>query len=449
MIDIQDKKDCCGCEACVQRCPKRCISLNEDREGFLYPKVDLSLCIHCNLCERVCPVIHQNPPREPLEVFAAKNPDETVRRESSSGGVFTLLAEAVIGRGGVVFGARFDGQCRVVHSYTETVEGLSAFRGSKYLQSHVGESFKDCESFLKQGREVLFSGTPCEIAGLRRFLRKDYEKLLLVDFICHGVPSPGVFRWYLKEQAARLTGAARQGGGKNTVSFSAKPLLPETQGFVPEGWRVEALSFRDKRIGWKKYSFVLSLSKATAAREKNTVSSSKSQAYGSSDAGRVELAEDLGTNLFMRGFLKDLYLRPSCHACPAKQLKSGSDLTLGDYWGIDSLMPAYDDDRGVSALTVNTEKGRAALHATNADLQAAPWEDLTAKNPALVKSAAVPERREAFFAEDGQTFERKIHRLCRKTMKQRVREHVYGIAHRLIGRRTRRLIKHLLGRNTE
>ena len=215
MINIQDKKDCCGCAACVQRCPKQCISLQEDSEGFLYPMVDASLCIDCGLCEKVCPIIHQADQRTPLGVYAAKNPDEAVRMQSSSGGVFTMLAERVLAEGGVVFGARWDERWEVVHDYVETAEGLAQFRGSKYVQSKIGRTFQQTESFLKQGRQVLFSGTPCQIAGLKNYLRKEYDNLLAVDFICHGVPSPGVFRTYLQEEINETF--ARKGDGKNSV----------------------------------------------------------------------------------------------------------------------------------------------------------------------------------------------------------------------------------------
>ena len=286
-----------GCGACVQRCPKECITLREDAEGFLYPEADASVCVECGLCEKVCPVLHPGESRQPLMAYAAVNGDEAVRRSSSSGGVFTALALETIARGGVVFGARFDERWEVVHGWTETAEGLAAFRGSKYVQSRMGESYREAESFLKSGREVLFSGTPCQVAGLRRYLRKDYGGLLTVDFICHGVPSPGVWRSYLKEEVAR------QCDGKNTVSpvpISGRDAL------------VEGVSFRNKARGWKKFSFSLSLSLPGGQGRKNS----------------VFLCELLTRNAYLRGFLADLYLRPSCHACPAKGLRSGSDVTV-------------------------------------------------------------------------------------------------------------------------
>lgn len=203
MISIKDKQDCCGCGACAARCPKQCITLQRDSEGFLYPQVDAQLCIECGLCEKVCPVLHQAPKEQhPRQTLAAVNRDESVRETSSSGGVFTLLAEKVLARGGVVFGARYDEQWQVVIDYTESIEGLAAFRGSKYVQARTADTFKQCEAFLKAGRQVLYSGTPCQIAGLHRFLRKSYPNLLAVDFICHGTPSPKVWSKYLDEVVA-------------------------------------------------------------------------------------------------------------------------------------------------------------------------------------------------------------------------------------------------------
>lgn len=216
MIKVKDKSACCGCAACVQICSKQCISLDEDKEGFLYPTVNRNLCIECGKCEAVCIELHSFEVHEPLKFFAAQHFDESVRAASSSGGIFTLLAETVINDGGVVFGARFDSDWSVVHDFTETHEGLQAFRGSKYLQSRIGNTYRQAGKFLKAGRKVLFSGTPCQIAGLKRYLHKNYENLLAVDFVCHGVPSPLVWKKYLEETIACQC-------EKNTVLLSLSP----------------------------------------------------------------------------------------------------------------------------------------------------------------------------------------------------------------------------------
>ena len=425
MIIIQDKKDCCGCSACVQRCPKHCIGLNEDEEGFLYPEVDESLCIGCGLCEKACPVINQSDEREPLGAFAAINPNEEVRAHSSSGGVFTMRAEAVIDEGGAVFGACFNERWALQHSYAETREDLAKYRISKYLQSKAGKTFQQAEQFLKKGRKVLYCGTPCQIAGLRRFLRKEYDNLLTVDFICHGVPSPGVFRTYVRDLLAK---AAHKGSGVNTV-LPCIPLAPEKDWLNENGMEVKSVCFRDKRNGWKKYGFAIVLSKAPAAGEKNRFLSSY---------------EHFNENAFMRGFLRDLYIRPSCYACPAKKLKSGSDITLGDFWGIETLKPEIDDGRGVSAVTVNTARGNAAMKGLGANLYPLPYEELTKRNPALVRSAAIPKNRDEFFKEDGKTFEEKIRKLARAEFS--LQRMIIGCCSRLLPAKSKTTIRQMLKR---
>lgn len=363
MIQLQEKSDCVGCEACAQRCPKHCITMQEDAEGFFYPQIDTEKCIDCGLCERVCPVIHQGEPRKPLVAYAAKNQDESVRLNSSSGGVFTALAEYVIAQKGVVFGARFDESWNVVHDYVETVEGLSAFRGAKYAQSRIGLCFLQAETFLKQGRQVLFSGLPCQIAGLKMFLRKEYDNLITVDLFCHGVPSPMVWERFLEEEIA----------------------TPHTQ--------LKSISFRDKTSGWKNYSF----------------------SYLQEDADGVHLRRMLSTkNLFMRGFLADLYLRPSCYHCPVKKQKSGSDITIGDFWGISRTYPQFDDDKGVSAVLINTAKGKSLwLDIINQlETKETTYQVISLGNPALERAAQCPEKRDVFFRNPNLSIASRVKRLC-------------------------------------
>lgn len=368
MITITDKSQCCGCSACAQRCPRQCISMQMDNEGFLYPQVDISKCVDCHLCEKVCPVINQYDTRTPLKVYAAKNLDDEVRRLSSSGGIFTILAEQVIKSGGVVFGACWDDEWNIKHGYAECIDDLAKFRSSKYLQSIIGDTYLKAEQFLKAGRKVMFTGTPCQIAGLKHFLRKEYDNLLAVEVICHSVPSPGVWQQYLTEKLQTL------------------------------GWNksnIQHISFRDKKTGWKTYSFVI--------ENRN---------------GNI-FTELSSKNAFMRGFLVDLYTRPSCHACPAKQLRSGSDITLGDFWGIESLMPKIDNDKGVSAIIVNSDKGKESLHNIKVELQEVQYNELTTRNPALVKSFPITPKRTEFFKEDGFTFEEKVTRLAKEPFSMR------------------------------
>ena len=365
MIEIKDKEDCCGCWACVQRCPKQCISMKEDEEGFLYPHVDSTQCVNCGLCEKVCPVINQAHPHEPLSVSAARNIDEIIRRQSSSGGIFTLLAEKVIKEGGVVFGARFNDHWEVVHDSTDTIEGIAAFRGSKYVQSSTGDCFIKTEQLLKQGRRVLYSGTPCQIAGLKRLLQRNYNNLITIDVICHGVPSPRVWQKYLNEETARQINRGR------FVYF--RP-------FREDKFHIISISFRDKSTGWKQYSFTLLLSKTNVCGKNLCYSRTREE------------------NTFMRGFTSDLYLRPSCYQCPTKELKSGSDITIGDFWGIEHIMPYLDDDRGLCCLLVNTERGQDLVNSIDAMKHKAYYKDIVHYNPSLLHSPEIPAERIEFFA---------------------------------------------------
>ena len=341
MIHIIDKKNCCGCSACVQRCPKQCIRLEEDTEGFLYPKVDEEACIKCGLCEKVCPILNRADKLPVQEVLAVKNQNEEERVNSSSGGVFLPLAREVINKGGVVFGAVYDDSWEVHHVYAEKIVDVYPMMGSKYLQSKIGNTYKEAERFLKQGREVMFVGSPCQIAGLRTFLRnKDYPNLLAVDFLCHGVPSPGVWRRYLAENYggydAEYQSRLQATDGKNTV------LLSSLNAKSPIG----DIKFRDKEEdGWKKFRFVVRQKSASKA-DKNSVLSS-------------DIHYD---NPFMRGFLSDIYLRPSCYECKCKNGVNHSDLTIGDYWAARVTDQDFDDDRGVGLVLVNTAKGKEYLN---------------------------------------------------------------------------------------
>lgn len=363
MIQITDKSRCCGCEACVQVCPKHCINFKQDHEGFFYPKADADICIQCGLCEKVCPVLHPYDEQKPQEVLAAINKDEEVRMESSSGGVFMLLAEGIISQGGAVFGVRFDAQWQAVFDCAETTEALAAFRGSKYLQARMGNSYAQCKQLLEQGRQVLFSGTQCQIAGLLHFLRKPYSNLLTVDFICHGIPSPKVWQRYLDE----VVKAGMQA--------------------------ITDIKFRDKRLGWKRFSFTLDYNEQ---HHSYTLTSAFAQ------------------NPFMRAFLANIILRPSCYACPAKGGRSKSDMTIADFWGIDQLNPEMFDDRGTSLLLIHTKRGQQALNRNQLKLASASYEDVLYFNPSWHEPAVCHLKRSEFFAAfNGQT---DLHTLIEKCL---------------------------------
>lgn len=405
MINITQKENCCGCSACAQRCPKQCITMQADDEGFLYPIIDANLCIDCGLCEKVCPIINQNEPRMPLKVYAAINKNEEIRMQSSSGGIFTLLAEKTIKEGGVVFGVKFDKNWQVVFDYTETVEGIAPFRGSKYVQATVGNAYKQTELFLKNGRKVLFSGTPCQIAGLKKFLRKEHENLLTVDIICHGVPSPKVWDRYLKDTCPKLLRTMPD--GKNSVD-SAKGGDYKSC--------IEAISFRSKITGWKKFSFLLKLNFSTN-NGKNT----------------VVFSEEFGKNNYMQAFLTDTILRPSCYSCHTKNGKSNSDITIADYWGINTVNPSFDDDKGCGAILFNTEKGYTYYPHKDTIFHEHKLDDIVKYNSAYSRSCRPHKKRAKFFKkiDKAKDINILIEHTLRPTLKANIKKHIKAILYYL------------------
>lgn len=345
MIKILEKEKCCGCTACFQRCPKQCISMHEDDEGFLYPIVDETLCINCRLCEFVCPVLNQHNFCMPLEVYATKNIDIEVRKSSSSGGVFPLLIEYIIKKEGVVFGARFNDNYDIIHDSAENIEDAQVFCGSKYVQSYINNSYRKAELFLKQGRLVLFSGTQCQIAGLHSFLRRKYDNLLTVEVVCHGVPSPKIWKEYLSA------------------------LKIEKQ-------KIRKILFKDKSSGWRGYSF------SVIGENKKVLFSEKSE-----------------KNKFMIAFYQDLILRPSCYNCPAKGGKSNADITLADYWGIEHINKKFNDNIGISMVCCNSVKGLKTLNMLSKSLNiiVTDFNKSVLYNSSIVKSTIMPVGRQKFW----------------------------------------------------
>ena len=303
MIQIINKKDCCGCTACAQICPKQCIAMMPDSEGFCYPKINETICVKCGLCEKVCPMLKSQNMQGQVHAWAAYCKEDKIRLASSSGGIFSLLAEEILEEGGVVFGAAFDGQMMVHHVAVESVRDLERLRGSKYLQSRIENSYADVKAYLAADRKVLFSGTACQIAGLLHFLGRPYEKLWTVDVLCHGVPTPTLWKNYLSEQNRAFKMPVRQ------------------------------ISFRDKPQGWKKYQMAWKV-----------------------EGGEI-YRQPASRNPYMRLFLSNICLRPSCYDCHFKGFPRVSDLTLGDCWGVEQHSPEMDDDKGTSVVIVNTEKG--------------------------------------------------------------------------------------------
>ena len=299
---------CSGCTACFAICPKDAITMQSDLEGFKYPVVEKNKCIYCGLCSKVCPLDNaQSNFEEDKTSFACSAKDKNFARQSSSGGVFAILANMYVKEQAVIYGAAFDDNLNVCHIRADKKDELKSLYTSKYVQSDMGNTFRQVKGDLDNGKKVLFAGTPCQVAGLKSYLQKDYLNLLSVDFICHGVPSPLVWQRYIIAMEKKLNN------------------------------KITEISFRDKKDGWKNYYFKLSTANGDVFYEKH------------------------GENIYMKGFLKDLYLRPSCYDCKFKTLHRASDITLADFWGIEKIIPEINVEKGVSLCWASSEKGDTIL----------------------------------------------------------------------------------------
>lgn len=346
MIQIKKSEDCCGCSACAEACGHNAITMIPDKWGLLYPVVDQSYCVDCGLCDKVCPMLNPCVAREPLVSYAFKHRDDEVRRNTSTAGAFVAFSRQILAEGGVVFGAAFDDDFSVKHQFVEDEQGLWKLVGSKYLQSRMGTCYKDCKQLLHDGRKVLFSGTPCQIAGLKGYLRKEYENLLCVDLICHGVPAPGIWQKYLHYQQQKMS----QEMGKSLF--------------------INKVNFRNKSRGWSAYSLSLSLS------------------LSDSDGHVYEIPpRDWREDVFMRSFLRHLNMRPSCFHCRFRNQRSGSDITIGDFWGFEQAHPKAENDQiGINAVMANTQKGVSFLKSIDFDGFESSYEKIKRGNMQLVRS---------------------------------------------------------------
>lgn len=347
MTKLCDKNNCIGCGACANVCPKNCIALSADDEGFMYPTVNISLCVDCGLCNAACPVIGFKPVGvfETPVVVASYNRELDIVNKSSSGGVFTALATFIISQGGVVYGAAYNKDFCVEHIRVDRFKDVYLFQGSKYLQSNMGTAYIKAKADLKAGLKVLFSGTPCQIAALKQYLGKPYKDLICVDIICHSVPSPKVWEEYLAQ-----------------IERNHKA-------------KVVSVNFRDKRDSWRRYCLCIALSNGE------------------------EVLRTMDSNLYMKAFIEGLSTRESCYSCKFKGQNRGSDITIGDFWGCESVCPEFAYTKGTSLVLLQSEKGRSVFSAISDKLRVASVETEAAlsKNPAYYQPAKPHARRAEFF----------------------------------------------------
>lgn len=350
-MDFLKQDKCTGCMSCYNICTKKCITIETDGEGFYIPVINKKTCVNCGACQRVCPVYSQKSPinKEMNVAYACYSLDEKLRMESSSGGVFGSLARKVISSGGIVFGAGFTSELKVEHFLAHNIQEINNIQKSKYVQSYIGDAYKKATDELKNGKTVMFVGTPCQIAGYVSFLGgnllKYRDKLLLVDFICHGVPSPKIWSTYLKYLEDK---------------YRSKPV---------------SVSFREKKShGWKKFSMYVEFK-----NKKHYVKNQFEDEY-------------------LRAFLSDCCLRESCYHCDFKTKDRFSDLTLADFWGIRELIPEFDDDCGVSLVLINSIKGQKAFDTIVLDLNSKQVDKQEAlqHNKNIYKSVKRPNSRDRF-----------------------------------------------------
>ena len=348
-IDVEIKKNCAGCTACYSICPKDAIAMVEDEEGFLYPKVNNEKCVHCGLCKKVCPVINKKIEYKVQDAYVLNNNDLEIRKDSTSGGAFTAIAKFVLDKKGYVFGAAFDEKYKVQHICIDNVVDLYKIRGSKYVQSYLGNCYKEVQRLLREDKWVCFSGTPCQIEGLINFLGKDYEKLVTVDVMCHAVPSPLVWKKYLK--------------------YIKKYKLNNED--------IQKVLFRDK----SKYGFKYSTM---------TIKSNNNEYF-----------EGVETDPFLRSFFGDLSDRPSCYECAFKKKEHESDFTIWDCFIAEKFSKKLDDDKGTSRMLINTNKGKRIFEEIKEDFDylKVDVDSLTHNVKEMLYSVSLPSNRKNFFKE--------------------------------------------------
>lgn len=349
-MKLAEENQCTGCSACSSICPKQCIHMEPDAEGFLRPVVEKDGCINCDFCTRVCPILSPVHPLSPAETssYAAYNLDSDIRWQSTSGGVFTALCKWTLNRGGVIFGAAYNENFTVRHCMIDCEAELWRLRGAKYSQSDLADNFSQVKAYLTHGRYVLFSGTPCQVAGLQKYLGKSWDKLVLADVVCHGVPSPNVWKRYIQYRS-----------------------LQDANGAIPT-----KINLRSKESGWPGYSVRFDY-----------------EGYPSYTVQNVH-------DPHLRAFVGDLCLRPSCYDCQFKGISRTSDFTLADYWGIERQFPELHDGKGTSLVLLHSTKAKRIWEELSPQMrcQKAEPERAVAENPSAICSSLLTENRHVFMS---------------------------------------------------
>lgn len=369
-----NKEECCGCTACQSACPTNSISFQMDEEGFLYPKIDTETCIECHLCEKVCPISSSiNKGNNNPEVFAAIQKDVESRKKSSSGGLFTSIAELIIRKGGCVYGASFDRHHQLHHISINNIEDLYKLKGSKYLQSNIIGIYKEIKEKLTKGIWVYFVGTGCQVAGLYAYLRKRYDCLITSDLVCHGVPSQHLFDQHIAYLQNRYNGEVL------SYSFRDGEKWSVCESFV--------IQSGDGRI--KRYS-----------------------------KGNYQLSPYLYS--FMQGYT----FRPACYSCSFASIPRQGDITLADYWGANTKIPNIDSSHGVSLILVNNERGQAIWNEIQSKVESykSNIDDACENNQNLVRSSVKPAERDIVFKElESKGYDHLTHTLFRPNNHLKIR----------------------------
>lgn len=339
------KRECTGCMACYNSCPNGSIKMKMEFEGCTYPYRNTKTCLKCGKCRMACPVLQKGKKQQPEQLiiaYAGYCTDEKIRSTSSSGAVFPLVAQWCIDRGGIVFGARYDG-VKVIHSSAETMGEVQLFKGSKYIQSNIGLTYRQAKKALENGKYVLYTGLPCQIEGLKAYLGKEYGRLYTIDLICHGIGAPGIWEEYIK--------------------------------VFHRGKKIKQIDFKNKDAGWNKEQLVIQYANGREYR-------------------RFPLDD-----YYDYGFQKNIFLRSSCYDCKFKGFERKSDLTIGDAWGVERYAPRFRDDKGCSLIFVHSEKGEEIFKEISKKMkyEAVDGKKAVRYNRRMISSVPETPRRKEFY----------------------------------------------------